>query len=183
MGRPERVRFACDSDSRPLTLVTFNPDGTEHHWRYDRTVAMQPDTEPDGEAPSARWGQCEWLCHSQYRTDRCGRSGYHDGWGMTLCWQHQDSLFRDVLHRTLENLWPPLQLQHLAEALAGAPWHPGPYSGPSPVQRMLEAEIIGNLHDLLDDTAVISAEVQSLVDKLIDQRLAQRMGADDAEAD
>lgn len=176
----DRVRFAFDSQRRPLTLIMFDEDGTEHYWKLDRTLPAGTVSLTDVaqfDAVTAVQGRCVWLCETGYRTGRCGRGGYDGGYGMTLCWQHQDALLRHILHRLQNKHFPPGHLKAFAEALAKAPYLRGPYSTASPTQKMLEDALHRNLEQVLDDQAVVSERVQVLIDRLIDRRLAERLGS------
>lgn len=190
MADKKKPMIVLNEQNYPHELVCLDLDGGETHWRYHRTSTVQrqarevqqnPD---DGEyALAGRWDQCEWLVRSQYRESRCGRGGYDDGYGMALCWQHQDMLMQNIIHRLRNKQWPCGHISDLVEALVATPWVPGPYSGLPPSARLLEAQLADNIDNLIDNPGVVSDRVKELVDRLIDRRLAERMGTTHEEED
>lgn len=182
MAEKKRM-IVLNEQSFPSELVALDSDGTETHWRLQSTSTVKPSNREveqgaDGEHKvTGRWDQCEWLVRSQYRKSRCGRGGYDDGYGMSLCWQHQDALMSNILHRLRHRQWFPKQVKDFAEALATSRYIKDPFPDPlyvvSPAKKMLEAALADSIEAVIDDPDIVSGEVLHAINRLVERRLAE----------
>jgi hypothetical protein len=181
----KKPMIVLNEQAFPNELVALDSDGTETHWRLHRTSMVKPLTRDveqtaDGEyRVTGGWDACEWLVRSQYRESRCGRGGYDDGYGMSLCWQHQDALMIKVLHRLRHRQWHLRQVEDFAEALATSNYVKPPFADSlhvaSPAKKMLEAALIDSIDNVIDDPDIVSEEVLRAITRLVERRLAERL--------
>lgn len=182
----KKSMIVLNEQNFPNELIALDSDGVQTYWRHHHTSKVEPLTRDvtevaDGEYKvEGRWDQCEWLVRSQYRESRCGRGGYDDGYGMSLCWQHQDALMTNILHRLRYRQWFPKQLDDFAEALSQSQYIKDPFPDPphfaSPTKKMLEAALADSIENVIDDPDIVSDRVMKLIERLVDRQLSKTLG-------
>lgn len=122
----------------------------------------------------AEWpeGWCQWPVRSAFREAGCGRSGASgtgSGYGIRLCWQHEDALFTEVLgrlegNRVIQDDFLRVligQIEQLEDARPG--W-----------QDAIENALVRRLED---GEWTFSERVEEAVEEYINRRLFEKWGA------
>jgi hypothetical protein len=190
---------------RQQVMVTTDAEGNQCRWAY----IGQTETYPKHESPKQKrerleaearraeekgYGyavskaeQCQWFVESSWRSGQCSRTAVPDTeGGVALCWQHADRAFTDTYNRLQERKLTPVQVEHLTYALLEAEHYSGGFfNHPGTLQTspLIYAEIQKYLHQVLDGEAWLDDTIKNLMDKLIEQRLGEVLGADKDEED
>lgn len=165
----------------PRQLITTDPNGAECYWTFDRSLEprnINPNLvdEPHAEVPEERFTFCEWTLETQWRTGTCGRSAAHNPYGLSLCWQHADSVFSHVLQQLRDGKYYWAQTEKLASALIAADGEE-PRNGGGFVSNMVEAKVRERIERLIEGRGYLAPETEELLDRLIETRLQAKWGA------
>lgn len=193
--RAEERRFK----RRMFGIVEYGPDGSEDRYIYTGTIERSTSDGPERyierdpnlvlqeEEQQRQWMSCEWPTRTEWRVGTCGRSAPYRGYGLALCWQHEDKAFDHVITHLERGAFYLGQLERLTEALLRQRRWGDEFiddqqyrARTKAVSAIARKEVFSYLQDLLDESKFsygTDSELQELLDELIQKRLQENWGA------
>lgn len=171
-----------------LVTASKSEDGSEEYWDLRNRVT------PHDVAPTdldAEWIACEWPVMSEWRSGSCSRMVPQNSDGkLSLCWQHLDASFSDMLSRLRGGDFNFRQVEKLVSALLnskkfepnGSPnWHPDIATF---VEEQINRYLISMLHDDNEYPQKTwmhrpaRRQIEERISELIEKRIQQKWGAE-----